>query len=171
MTAKCKMLFALVLLSMAAAPLQARAQSVREPVGHDQVISGNPLALLAGWFNAEYEKKLSETTTAGIAAGWSKFGNDDYTNVSGFFRYYPQGAALTGFYLGGEAGIYNVEAGDDSNTTFGLGVDIGYAWLLGPGRSFYVGLGIGAVRLFSDNLGGASGTVPTARLVNIGIAF
>lgn len=172
MTKKLKTFFALILLSVAMAPLQAQAQEgVREPVDHQHVISGNPLALLAGWFNAEYERKLSETTTAGIAGGWLSLGNDDYTNVSGFLRYYPQAAAFTGFYLGGRAGVYNVSAHDDDFSSFGIGVDVGYSWLLGPGRSFYVGMGIGATRLFSGDLGGASATIPSVRLINVGIAF
>lgn len=163
----------LALFSLAVLPAQVEAQEgVREPVPHTSVISGNPLILLAGWFNAEYERKIANNMTAGISGGWLDLDDDDYTSVSGFLRFYPQEAAFTGFYLGGRLGVHNVEEhNDDSHTAFGLGVDIGYTWLLGPGRSFYVGVGIGATRLFGGDLGSASGTVPSIRLINIGIAF
>lgn len=118
-------------------------EGTREPVSHQHVISGNPLILLAGWFNAEYETKLAEAATIGAAGGWLDLDDADYTSLNAFLRFYPQGAAFTGFYLGGRAGIHNVEEDNDSDTVFGIGIDIGYTWLLGPGRSFYVGLGIG----------------------------
>ncbi|MBT8396896.1 MAG: DUF3575 domain-containing protein, partial [Gemmatimonadetes bacterium] len=104
--------------------------------------------------------------------GWLNLDDDDdYANVSGFLRFYPQEAAFTGFYFGGRAGVYNVDDGEESYTAFGLGVDIGYTWLLGPSRAFYIGMGIGATRLLGGDLGDASGTVPSIRLINIGIAF
>ncbi|MFC1661573.1 hypothetical protein ACFL3S_09005 [Gemmatimonadota bacterium] len=167
-------LMALGILLGATLPQQARGQEgTREPVAHDQVISGNPLILLAGWFNAEYERKLSNTTTAGFGGGWISLdgGDDDYTSLNGFLRYYPQGAALTGFYLGGRLGIHRVDTEDESASVFGLGVDLGYSWLLGPSRAFYVGLGLGATRLFGGDLEDASPTIPVIRLINIGIAF
>ena len=169
---------ALILFFLALSPLRARAQQeVREPVTHGHVISGNPLILLAGWFNAEYERKVAENMTVGIAGGWLDLDDNDYTNLGGFLRFYPQEAAFTGFYLGGRGGIHRVNeahdagSGDHSSTAFGIGIDVGYAWLLGPARSFYVGLGIGATRLFSGDLGDASATVPSVRLINVGVAF
>jgi len=164
---------ALAFLALAVAPLRANAQEgTREPVSHRHVISGNPLILLAGWFNAEYETKLAETMTVGASGGWLDLDNADYTSLSAFLRFYPQAAAFTGFYLGSRFGIHNVEEKDhDSTTALGFGVDIGYTWLLGPGRSFYVGLGIGATRLFGGDLHGASTTIPSLRLINVGFAF
>jgi hypothetical protein len=167
-----RVLVSLALFLLTLSPLHAHAQEgVREPVPHDHVISGASLILLAGWFNAEYERKVAENLTVGISGGWLDLDDDDYTNVSGFLRFYPQEATFTGFYLGGRAGVHNVKNGDESHTSLGVGVDIGYSWLLGPGRSFYVGLGIGATRLVSGDLGGASATVPSIRLINVGIAF
>jgi hypothetical protein len=162
----------LAVVVLAIAPIHGRAQEgVRVPVEHQHLISGNPLLLLAEWFNAEYETKLSETFTVGGSGGWLNLDNADYTNLAAFTRYYPQGAALVGFYLGGRFGIHNVESGDDSGSAFGFGIDLGYTWLLGPSRSFYIGLGMGATRLFGLDVRGASTTLPTVRLINIGIAF
>jgi hypothetical protein len=165
----------LVLFGLAFSPLLLQAQEgEREPVSHQHVISGTPLVLLAGWFNAEYERKLSESTTVGITGGWLNLDEDDYTNVSGFLRYYPQFSAFTGFYIGGQAGIHRVDefadSEESSHTAFGVGLDVGYSWLLGPGRSFYVGLGIGGVRLFGD-FSHASKTIPSLRLLSVGVAF
>jgi hypothetical protein len=164
----------ILLLIGAVLPQGVSAQEgTRQPVVHDQVISANPLLLLFEWFNAEYERKLNNTTTAGFSGGWISLddGDDDYVNLTGFVRYYPQGAALTGFYLGGKFGIHRVESTDEDGTALGFGIDIGYSWLLGINRSFYVGIGIGATRLFASDLEDASLTVPSLRLVNIGFAF
>ena len=161
-----------LLVGLALSPLPISGQEeAPAPVPHDQVISGSTLMLLAGWFNAEYEKKLSETMTAGVTSGWLEMDHDDYTNLSGFIRFYPQLASFRGFYVGGRGGFYRVHEGDDSHTALGLGVDVGFAWILGPARSFYVGIGIGADKLIAGDLGGASASVPSVRLVNIGIAF
>ena len=101
-----KILAALALAWFFLAPSPVSAQdAVREPVPHNHVISGNPLILLAGWFNAEYERKIAETMTVGISGGWLDLDDDDYTSVTGFLRYYPQEAAFTGFYLGGRGGV------------------------------------------------------------------
>jgi len=154
-------------------PLRASAQEgVREPVSHRHLISGNPLILLAKWFNAEYETKLNETTTVGAFGGWLDLKKADYTNLGAFLRFYPQGAAFTGFYLGGRGSIHNVDEKDHgSGTAFGIGIDVGYAWLLGPARYFYVGLGVGGTRLFGGDLEDASLWIPSVRLINVGIAF
>jgi hypothetical protein len=161
----------LLFLPLAIPPHTALAQETGEPVPHNHLVSGNPLILLAGWFNAEYEHKVAENLTVGIGGGWLDLDEADYTSVSGFLRFYPQEAALTGFYLGARGGVHNVEEYNDSHTAFGIGVDIGYTWLLGPSRSFYVGLGIGVTRLFSGDLREASSVIPSVRLVNVGIAF
>ncbi len=173
MRTKGKVLVVLALLIFMVPPtIQAQAQEgVREPVSHDHVISGSPLILLAGWFNAEYERKVAENLTVGISGGWIDLDEDDYTSVSGFLRFYPQDAAFTGFYLGGRTGVHKVAEREESHTALGIGVDVGFAWLLGPGRSFYVGLGIGATRLLSRDLGDASSVIPSIRLLNVGVAF
>lgn len=83
----------------------------------------------------------------------------------------PEGAAFRGFYLGGRGSLYRVDTGSDANTAFGLDVDLGDSWLMGPRRTFYVGLGIGATRLMGGDMNGASTTVPNLRFVSVGIAF
>jgi hypothetical protein len=169
------LILALILAGGLVAPshLLAQREGVREPVPHQSLLSANPLILVAGWFNAEYEHKLTEAMTFGLGGGWLSLGggDDDYANVNTFLRFYPEGAAFTGFYIGGRGGVYRVSRDGDDFTAFGLGVDLGYSWLLGPRRFFYVALGIGATRLFSGDLGGASATVPNLRLVSVGIAF
>jgi len=133
-----------LLFFMVPPTIHAQAQEgVREPVPHDHVISGSSLILLAGWFNAEYERKVAENLTVGITGGWIDLDEDDYTNVSGFVRFYPQEAAFTGFYLGSRAGVHNVDDGHDSHTALGIGVDVG----------------------------DASSVIPSIRLLNVGVGF
>jgi len=153
-------------------PIDAGAQDrAREPVSHENLISGSPFALIAGAFNAEYEKKVNSSLTAGIAAGWVDYDHKDHTGVAGFLRFYPQKTALTGFYLGAHSGLYQKKykhGGDDETATgLGIGLDLGYGWLLGPSRAFFVGLGTGVTRIVT----GESGTFPVGSILNIGIAF
>lgn len=156
----------------AAAPAHAQeAPAVR----YQQAISANPFGLLLELFNAEYERVVSESSTAGI--GGSYFSRDDnvdgvetndrYTNADVFFRYYPQGRPLDGWAFGAKVGITKVT---DSGTYFGYGFDVNRSWLLGKNENFYVGVGVGLKKL----VGGDDGDleyIPTFRIVNIGVAF
>ncbi len=152
---------------------QAQATGTKVPVAQNQVISANPFLLLWGWVNVEYERKISPTTTAGATGSMLSLddGDEKYKSLNGFVRYYPQGAALTGFYLGGRLGVHQVTDDGDDDHAFGLGVDLGYSWLLGVDRRFYVGIGIGATRLFGGDIDHGSVVLPTVRLVNVGFSF
>lgn len=155
-------------------PATTNAQEgTRTPVAHKQVASTNPFGLMFEWFNAEYERKLTRSTTWGLSSSFFSLdaGDVDYVNGTVVFRYYPQGAALSGFYVGGRTGIHRVSADGESGVFYGLGFEIGYNWLLGASRKFSVGIGAGATRLFGNDLDGVSLTIPTLRLVNIGVAF
>lgn len=147
--------------------------ATRTPVPHNQVLSANPFGLMFEWFNADYERKINESTTWGVSGSFFSFGHDaaDYVNVQAAYRYYPQGAALSGFYLGGKGGVHSVGVDAESARFFGLGFELGYNWLLGARKNVMIGMGAGATRLFGGALDGATLTIPTVRLVNVGIAF
>jgi hypothetical protein len=154
-------------------PSVARAQApgTRTPVANNHVVSTNPFLLMLDYGNVEFERKHTETRTFGASVSRAGLGEFDYTNVQGFYRYYPQQAALTGFYIGGRGGMHHVSGLDASGNFFGMGVEIGYGWLFGARRNFAVSLGGGVNRLFGGDLDGASLTYPTARLVNVGWSF
>ena len=169
-------LAAVALLGVIPGAVEAQQAGTKPPVPHDHVLSANPFLLLFEWANAEYEHKISPTGTVGLAGSWISLdeGDEDYRSLNAFYRYYPQGAALTGFYFGGHGGVHHVsdvDVDDDDVTVFGLGIDVGYSWLLGANRNFYIGLGIGATRLFGGDLDDGSATIPTIRLLNLGWAF
>ena len=153
-------------------PAQVSAQDEGPmPTTHDNMISLSPISLVFGGFNAEYEKALNGKLTAGIAGGWVEFDSNDHTGVAGLLRYYPQHGVFQGFYLGGRAGVFRKEYtkndSDKTSSGLGIGLDLGYGWLLGPSQAFYVGLGAG----FTHRLTGDSGTFPAASILNVGIAF
>jgi hypothetical protein len=158
-----------------AIPVRASAQEAgsRPPVPHNQALSTNPFLILFEWFNVEYERKISETGTLGVVASGFSFddGDETYRGFSGFYRHYPQGAALSGFSLGGRLGYHRVSDDDDDGDAFALGVDLGYSWVMGSKRNFYVGLGIGATRLFGGDVDGGRVVIPSIRLVNVGFVF
>jgi hypothetical protein len=161
---------ACVLLAPSALAAQ-EAAGTKTPVAHNQVISANPLALMFKYGNVEFERKHTGSSTFGVSA--SSFGFDDanYRNAQAFYRYYPQGAALTGFYLGGRGGVHRVSGDGESAHAFGLGIEVGYSWLLGAQRNFAVSLGAGATRLFGGDMRDFSVVVPTLRLINVGWSF
>ncbi len=145
-------------------PLAAQEQG-RLP---QQVLSANPFGLLLEFFNAEYERVVSETSTAGVGGSTVSSDDDRYVNADAFWRFYPTGSPLNGWAFGVKAGITNVS----NSTYFGYGFDVNRSWLLGRENNFYVGIGFGLKRLI-----GASDVdldlkfIPTIRLVNVGIAF
>jgi hypothetical protein len=181
-------------------PASASAQTgaTKEPVPYNQVLSTNPFGLIVKWVNIEFERKVSPAVTVGASASY--FGEDNLTEAgfattSALARWYPQGAALDGFYLGGRLGAFRFEThqydyspyptGQPNQTSAarpiyrehtrvvpGAGIEIGYNWLLGPKQNINVGIGFGLTRTFG-NEGGYDfpDVLPTFRLINIGIAF
>ena len=168
-------LVTLAVLMLGGLPTEARAQEAgtRAPVPHVQAISANPFLLLFEWFNIEYEHKVSDTGTFGFIASGFSFdeGDETYRGFSGFYRFYPQGAALSGFSLGGRLGYHRISDDGDHGDAFALGVDLGYSWLLGAKRNFYIGLGLGATRLFGGDVDDGRVVIPSLRLINVGFAF
>jgi hypothetical protein len=150
----------------AARPALAQTAPPMHP--HQQVISANPFGLLLEFFNAEYERVVSQSSTVGIGGSMFPSDDDSYVNADVFWRFYPMGVPLDGWAFGAKAGVTSL----DNRTRLGFGFDVNRSWLLGVNNNFYVGVGIGLKRL----LGSADNDfdlnfIPTIRLVNIGIAF
>ena len=163
---------AVVLVASALSVNAAHAQGTRVAVEHQQVVSASPFLLMFKWFNVDYERKINEYHTWGASTSFLSLDDDeDYVNAQLAYRFYPQRAALTGFYLGGRGGFHNVDFRGDDDKFFGLGFELGYNWLLGSSRRFSISVGGGATRLFGGDLSGASLTIPTVRLMNLGVAF
>ncbi|MDQ3170060.1 MAG: DUF3575 domain-containing protein [Acidobacteriota bacterium] len=173
-----RILRALVVLLASAAPTFAQ-DAPPEPADHKQILTTNPLLLVGGYLNVEFERKVSESMTLGITAStFDGFFDDDvrYTNGTLIGRYYPQGRPLNGFYLGGKIGVHHVaedyffDQQDRDETLVGVGADLGYTWLLGKRDKFVLGLGGGAMRLFGGDELSSGLFIPSAR-INVGIAF
>ena len=143
----------------------APASAQQTPADHRQVVSANPFGLLAEFFNAEYERRVSPSTTAGVGGSMFPGAGDDYVNADVFFRYYPAGRALEGLTVGVKVGVTNV----DSRKFFGYGFDLNHSRLMGTSQKFYIGWGFGLKRLVGADE--YNQFVPTIRLVNVGVAF
>ena len=170
--------YALVLAAGAAAvllgPTPAEAQSeegTRPPVPHQQVVSANPFGLMLRWWNVEFERKFTPSSTWGVSTSFLAVEDVDYASVNALYRYYPQGAALGGFFLGGRAGLYHIADEGESGAAFGLGFELGYTWLLGARRNVGLSLGAGLTRLVAGDFLDGPSVLPTVRLLNVGIAF
>ena len=144
----------------------AEAQQAVRPSRH--VISANPFGLLVGLFNVEYERKVSESATAGVG-GSSTFAHTDseYVNADMFYRYYPSGQPLEGWAFGVKMGMTRVT---DEGSSFGFGFDSNWSSLMGKNDNFYVGVGFGLKRLFGTSDSELK-FIPTVRIINIGFAF
>jgi hypothetical protein len=158
---------ALALGAAAAAP--ASAQDAPPATSYNQAVSANPFGLLLELFNAEYERVVSESATAGVGGSYYSGGeSEDYVNADVFYRFYPQGRPLDGWAFGGKAGVTKVA---DAGTYVGFGFDVNRSWLLGKKNNFYVGLGFGLKRLLGAEEETDLSYIPTFRIVNIGFAF
>ena len=156
----------------------ASAQAQDAAPRYQQVVSANPFGLLLDVFNGEYERVISESSTAGIGGSSLNSDDDKYLNADVFFRYYPRGVPLDGWSFGAKAGVTNIP---DVATRFGYGFDVNRSWLMGKNENFYVGVGFGLKRLVGgggDEVDEQTGEtrfdpkyIPTFRLVNIGFAF
>lgn len=136
-----------------------------------QVVSANPFLLMYQYYNVEFERRATRSSTWGVSSSATGVDDADYRNLQAFYRYYPQNDAMSGFYVGGRFGGHRVSLDDEAAGFFGVGFEIGYNWLLGKERNFSVGMGAGATRLFGGSLDGVSLTIPTVRLVNLGWSF
>jgi hypothetical protein len=185
-----------VLAALCSAP--ARAQSTEPPTSSPpkQTVSVNPFGLLFEWYNIEFERQVSPAVTIGGAAAVNTLG--EYSNVDFIARFYPQGKALRGFYLGARGGGVGVEIRKyqfqplppppPGNPTRGVpvyptfteetrivpafGLEVGYNWLLGRNERVSIGLGFGLSRLLDEPDGEFYMPVlPHFRIVNVGVAF
>lgn len=148
------------------------AQSAPDGPGFQQVISANPFGLLFEFFNAEYERVVGESSTAGFGGSFISREEESYLNADVFWRFYMTGIPLDGWAFGAKAGLTNIP---DQGTYFGFGFDFNRSWLLGKNDNFYLGVGFGLKRLLGVGDDPADEDllrfIPTIRLVNVGIAF
>src|SRR5712691_5552008 len=118
-----------LLALVAATPAHAQEGGTTS-VAHNQVISASPLLMMFKWFNVDYEHKISPAVTLGASGSYLPLGDGfDYQRATFHARYYPQGAALTGFYMGAQTGVHRAGTNRDHGVFLGAGADVGYAWL------------------------------------------
>ena len=146
--------------------------------GTQQVFSANPFGLLLEFFNVEYERVISETSTVGFGGSTIRVENKTWPEppITGYDEYgHPiydyQGYDALGpdveheryinadvfwrFYPSGNplnGWAFGVKAGITTvfhhATYFGYGFDVNRSWVLGPDENFYVGAGFGLKRLY-----------------------
>jgi hypothetical protein len=166
-----------VLAATLALPLATAAS--QEMAAPRNVISIQPFNAMFTVFTAEYERAQGKAWTWGLGAtNWSAGDEGDkvtYTSGDLKLRYYPSGAALMGFSIGGSLGFTSVASEcsictptEESASGPNLGVLLEYQWLLGAKKNFAIALGAGAKALMiSEDDVSASDFVaryPTARI-------
>ncbi len=160
---------AVVAIMTLATPAHGHAQVAENQPRYENVISANPFGILLEWFNAEYERVITESSTLGIGGSWVTLDDADYKNADLFWRFYLQDQVLEGWMFGSKVGLTSVTG---EGTYFGIGFDFNRSWLMGRNDNFYVGVGFGLKRLFGvgDDYDDLT-FIPTIRLVNVGVAF
>lgn len=167
-----KALWASAILGLAVAVPPAQAQEVSD--GPRFQISVSPILALAEWYTGEFEYAFSDQISGVVGFGY--FSPDDkYTAVDFKVRFYPNATPLEGFSLSGILGYTSITENltDETGSAMTLGVDLGWSWLFGQPKRWFLGIGLGAKRYFGeDTIGGEEITLflPTARL-NFGLAF
>jgi len=178
---------------MCSAPAFAQTTSTPPADAPSQTLSLNPFGLMLEWFNLEYERKITSAGTLGAQVAHNTF--MEYSSVELLARFYPQGEALHGFYLGARAGGFGIEVTEYTypaptsprdprsyppypvattrrQIVPGVGLEVGYNWLLGRDQRVAIGLGFGLSRLLRETDNDYYPiTLPHPRIVNVGIAF
>ena len=189
---------AVVILIFGFSELPLNAQQSTES-GTQQVLSANPFGLLLEFFNVEYERVISETSTIGFGGSTLKNDHDIYpeppiigTDEFGFPIYdwanepdpitetdrYINFDVFWRFYPSGNPLVgwaFGAKLGITSvndQTHLGYGFDLNRSWLLGPEKNFYVGLGFGLKRLIgTTEADDLIPVIPTIRIANVGFIF
>ena len=172
---------------LCSAPVQAQQAAADTAPRYKNVFSANPLGLLLTYYNAEYERAVSDVTTVGVSGAYFSSFGDELAVAEAKVRYYPQARTFAGFSMGASVGFGRIEDGNDAlepfvgedpeqdadaRTAFIVGIELDYNWLVGRDRRFFIGTGIGARRLFGGDVNSSDPVViPTLRLVNVGFAF
>lgn len=150
----------------------AQAQEATEQPSFQ--ISISPILALAEWYTGELEYAFGEQASA--VFGFSYFSPDlEYLATDLKLRFYPGGVPLEGFGISGIVGMTSVSEDESNEDVSGatIGVELGWSWLYGEQKRWYLGLGFGAKRFFGDDsVGGEdiNAFLPTARL-NFGMAL
>jgi len=168
------------LTTLAAPSLGAQAATAPKRT----VISFQPLNAIFSVYSAEIEHAVGTSATLGVGGSyWSHnddLGDTKYSSGDLKLKFYPEGHPLQGFSFGGQVGYTSIS--DHTSDAFGgskstahgatIGVALDYNWLLGASKATYVGLGVGAKKIFanSNDIGDATLAYPTAR-ISVGYAF
>ena len=161
---------ALAFVAIASPALAQSVNGTRSGLARQNLISANPIGLLFEWYNAEFERAASPTVSLAAAASSYNFDDATYASVDGIVRYYPGARALKGFSIGASVGYIDIDEDedectfctDDSGSSATLGVRADYVWILGRDQHLTAAAGIGAKRLFNNDLGTEG--VPIGRL-------
>lgn len=148
-------------------------------------ITINPLGFSYGVFSVEYETEMGRgPTTLGVPVMyWSAEGTDYELTAMGLgagVRYYFDGRAHDGFYVGGYGSWARLNGSSDgtdfTGNAFGLSGVAGYKFLVGDGFVIDVGAGVGFPISTTVSSGGVSdsqvgGVFGTSFSLALGLAF
>jgi hypothetical protein len=159
------------------------------PRRRQNLVTFNPFLAAFGWYSAEFERALNDQFSAGVSGSYLELGEDgeDQTTYGGgdvFLRMFPEMGAPGGLWFGGNLGFRSItdqftegfltdEIIEESYTWFAAGFSIGFTYLFGVRDNYVLSVGAGVTKVFGDanEDSDLSTTLPTIRLVNLGLGF
>ena len=165
---------------LAGAPTAAQTD-LAAPAPRTQAISVLPLHAAFGFYAGDYERAVSPTVTAGVAASYFSWGDGEdelrYSSLEARVRHYPSADPLNGLSFGLTFGPTLIEeavtaGAEEEVTAMGVGFEVARSHTVGVARHLYFAYGGGFKRLFplSGAESGAETTLPILRL-SVGYAF
>lgn len=144
---------------------------------HNHVIKANPFGLAFGNFNLTYEKVLSHNTSVLFSGSYmyKMFGEDvSAAGLGAGYRWYVTSKKTdvpAGFWITPQAAVGFGKSDNSTITTFTVGAEVGYQWVMRNGFTVDLGIGPNYGFIAGDNtLETTSGVVPSLTLA-IGYAF
>ena len=110
----------------------------------DQTITVNPLGILSGVINAQYEKPTGDLSSLLLSGGFVSIGSVSGFEVGAGYRKYL-GEERSGLFAEGSVAFVSVSAPGASATGFGVRGLCGFKWIFDKGFTVEAGAGAGFV--------------------------
>ena len=176
----CGVSLALVVLTSSVRAQGVPAQPADSLPSYGQIISISPVFALLGFYTGDIERRITSSTTLGVAGSAFTLGPFGYKSIDLKARLYPGRRALEGLGVGVSAGLIRLSADEgglfsrpSSGSGIVVGTDATITRLTGKRHNLAFSIGGGVkrvVRFGGYDVSAAPLTYPTAR-ASIGIAF
>lgn len=115
--------------------------TVAAAAGEEQSVMVNPLGMLGGALNAQYEKSLGNQSSYLVSGSFLSMAGATGFGAGAGYRKYLGNESFSALFVQGSAGITMMGVGDVSGTGVNIGGLFGFKWIYDQGFSLEVGAG------------------------------